>query len=62
MFEGLSVTSSNSVAPPPPTTSNNSTNLTSLFGDMSVQVCVNSSVEDESANSALLSPFSVCYV
>ena len=38
MFEGLSVTNSNSVAPP--TASNNNTNLTSLFGDMSIQVCV----------------------
>ena len=36
MFEGLSVSNSNNVAPP--TTTDNSNNLTSLFGDMSIQV------------------------
>ena len=40
MFEGLSVTNNNSSSVAPPTTSNNSTNLTSLFGDMSIQVGV----------------------
>lgn len=38
MFEGLSVTNSNNVAPP--TTSNNNAKITSLFGDMSIQVCI----------------------